>query len=287
LNALAAESEGNAALQTDLAQGYYKLGELPNKNLAQAEQNYQKGIAIHQNLLAADSHNLEYQKGLTIGWRKISNLRAVGGDLSAANDYLQKSIDILKTVVANEPNNLDYQKTLNDTEQDAFSVLFLLGKVREAARLNQKISALGERLFQSGAVTDEYERQFLISPFNEAKCLIFFGDYRRAIALLNVELERIETEAVNSNDTRYQYSLWAHRRALATALERQGQTRAKNRSAEFKPAPAFAGFKSCSTKIRILYKLNFCWKLSQNSKIKFRSSAFGRHFPRAKSYARA
>ncbi|HVE57716.1 MAG TPA: protein kinase [Pyrinomonadaceae bacterium] len=227
LDTLAAESDGNPGLEDELAQGYYNLSELPNINLADVERNTNKGIAIYQKLLAADSKNIAYRKQLAKGYALQSNVQKVRGDTSGALVLLQKSMTILEAVAADEPEVFEHKNMLREVEGSLATILMMMGRAQEALELSRKSRVLGEELVRLGKINDDFERMFAVLHFDECKSLIYLGDYQNSLELLRADYQIVsEQSAMHPNDTRFQYELWAYNRNLSTVLERTGNKKA-------------------------------------------------------------
>jgi non-specific serine/threonine protein kinase/serine/threonine-protein kinase len=223
LDALAAESEGNPQLQDELAQGYYNLSELPTINLADSERNIIKGMAIYENLLAAEPKNVNYRRQLAKGLALQSNNHKVRGDTSLALEYLQKSAAILESVVADEPATVEHKMQLREVEADTTTLLMMMGRARESLEVSRKAQTLGAELAQSGKIADDFERMLAALHFDECKSLTYLGDYQNSLELLEADLRLVEEQsAAHPNDTRFRYALWAYYRNLALTLEQSG-----------------------------------------------------------------
>jgi tRNA A-37 threonylcarbamoyl transferase component Bud32/tetratricopeptide (TPR) repeat protein len=227
LDVLAAESDGNPQLQDELAQGYYNLSQLPNINLADVDQNAQKGIAIYQNLLAADPPNIAYRKQLAKGYTLQANAQKVRGDTSGALALLQKSMTILEAVVADDPEVGKHRLLLQDVEAETAAILIITGRARESLEMSRKALALGAELVKLNAIDDDFERMLAVLHFDECKSLTYLGDYQGSLELLRADWSIVaEQAAAHPNDTRFRYEIWAYQRGLALAFERSGDKQA-------------------------------------------------------------
>ncbi|MBX7174185.1 MAG: protein kinase [Pyrinomonadaceae bacterium] len=227
LDTLAAESEGNPQLQDELAQGYYNLSELPNINLADVEQNLNKGVAIYQKLLSAEPKNVEYRQQLAKGFTLQANLQKVRGDTSGALSFLEKSSAILESVMADEPENFEGRAQLRDVDFDLASILLTMGRGQESLEIIRKSRILGEELIKAGKINDDFEQMLIGLHFEECKSLTYLGDYKTSLELLRADLEFVSKKAAaHPNDTRFRYELWAYHRGLALTLERNGDYQA-------------------------------------------------------------
>lgn len=227
LDTLAAESDGNPDLEDELAQGYYNLSELPNINLADVERNTNKGIAIYQKLLAADSKNITYRKQLAKGCILQSNVEKVRGDTSGALALLEKSMAILEAVAADEPEVLEHKNMLREVEGSLATILMMMGRARDALELSRKSRILGEELVKFGKINDDFEKMGAVLHFDECKSLTYLGDYQNSLELLRADFQIVsEQAAMHPNDTRFRYELWAYQRNLSIVLERTNNKKA-------------------------------------------------------------
>ncbi len=221
LDVLAAESENDPVLQDELAQGYYNLGLLPNKNLEQIEQNFQKGIALYTKLLQNEPRHLRFNQQLAKGLTELANVEKVRGKSRASFNYLQKAATILQTVLTDGDAGLETRRLLFEVESEKSSILFLSGRATEALEVSRRALALGEGL--KASETDDFQRLVDVSHYNICRSLIFSGDYQNALTQLKTDLaDWTENQRKYPTDTRFNYELWAYQRGLSLVYERSG-----------------------------------------------------------------
>jgi eukaryotic-like serine/threonine-protein kinase len=224
LDALVSDSDGNPALQDELAQSYYNLGLVPNHPSAQLVSTFfQKGIDLYLNLLADDPGNVRFNQQLTKGYTHLANVEKVRGRSDEALEYLTKANVSLTNILSNE-TDLETRRLSFEIEGERSAILILQGKASEALDSSRKLLAIGGELKNSETSSDEFDRASYTSRYNICKAMVYLGDYQNAINIQLTELsEWTDLQKQFPNDTRFQYQLWAIQRSLSVAFERNGK----------------------------------------------------------------
>jgi eukaryotic-like serine/threonine-protein kinase len=115
-DSLAAEAQGDVALQRELVSAYVKVGNVqgnPNNanlgNTAGALQSYRKALLIAQRLATSDPQT---RRPLAIVQEKMGDVLAATGDIRAAVDSAQASLAIFKSIAAAVPGDAAAQQSL-------------------------------------------------------------------------------------------------------------------------------------------------------------------------------
>lgn len=116
LDNLARESEGDPALQLELARAYERIGDVQGGlgtaslgRAAVALQSYRKALKIEESLAREGSTNLEVLQSLTTSYYKIGSLLMTTGDLVEAIESFRRGLNVIETAIESEPDNTENQ----------------------------------------------------------------------------------------------------------------------------------------------------------------------------------
>ena len=233
LDALAAESEGNAELQNELAQGYYNLGEMPDLNLADIERNHQKGIAIYKALLEREPENSQYRVRLARGFSRLANVQKMRGDIAGALDFSRQAIRILEAVVADEPTTPEFQTDLFTSYYETAVLLNYTGEAQTGLETARRAFALAEKLARLAPENKDYKEKMSHSRSVIAASLTYLGDYENALVQIRAaSAESLERHLKQPENVIHRYGLWAMNRRTGVILAADGQTVAALESLE-------------------------------------------------------
>ncbi len=114
LDSLAAEAEGDASLQRELAAGYKRLGDSQGfpyggslGDIAGALASYHKSLQMRQRLVQSDPHNISDQVDLAQTYRTIGALLYKTGDVQGGQDSTHKALEIIKPIAQAHDDNVD------------------------------------------------------------------------------------------------------------------------------------------------------------------------------------
>jgi tetratricopeptide (TPR) repeat protein len=112
LDRLARESQGDASLQQELAQGYLKIGDVEGNpygaNLgdsAQAIGNYRKALAIADALMARDPKDVQARQAAAKSHIDLSNVLPAVGKLPEALEHVNQALRLDDSLLAADPRN--------------------------------------------------------------------------------------------------------------------------------------------------------------------------------------
>ena len=86
-------------------------GALGNRNIAQDR--YERGQTLVQDLIQRDPNNAEWQRDLSVSYNKIGDISAARGDRDGALKAYQDGLEIRKLLAARDPNNAEWQRDLS------------------------------------------------------------------------------------------------------------------------------------------------------------------------------
>ncbi|MGI8467922.1 MAG: protein kinase domain-containing protein [Pyrinomonadaceae bacterium] len=223
LDALAAESSDNPALQDELAQAYFNSAQLPDMRLAEKDAILKKEIAIYQTLIAGNSENVHYREQMALGEIALGDITKIRGSAAGALELHQAGVALLEQVVKNEPDAAAHRVNLSNAYLNTATIYILKGDVEAASQMTQKVLTTTKELQKADAAEPD-----LNQIIDEAQIQIgveetLAGNYKMGIAELRRMLAEYKIENNKTpNDTRVNYYLWVINRRLAGALEKSG-----------------------------------------------------------------
>ncbi len=131
LDSLAAESQGDPALQRELAAAYERVGDVRGQayssaslgDRAGAEDSYLKALRIREALVAANLRCVENRRDLAGNYRKLGTLLGEGSEQARGLNYLNQSLTLYSELAAETPNDLQIQQQLADIHNSIGSAL--------------------------------------------------------------------------------------------------------------------------------------------------------------------
>ncbi len=209
LDSLANESQTDAALQSELASAYEKIGDLqgniakPNlSDFAGAIKSYEKAGAIRRNLPKMPGN----QTLLAENFRALANIRFVQNDIKGSLQNSEEALKIYETLLAENPSSFQLQTSFIETRLD-YSQTYSNNNQYEIAipLLRQALEEI-EKLEQNNVLTQKLS----------AKCLSYLGN---ALSWDNqqteAEIEMAKAVAISEklsaefpNDTNIRQTVW-------------------------------------------------------------------------------
>jgi tetratricopeptide (TPR) repeat protein len=116
LDGLAAEAQGNPALQLELAAAYEKVGDLQGAlgeaNLGQtpaAHRSYGQAVALREAVAAAGPSALEDRRALAMARKKLASMRMAAGDWAGATSLFEQVRELHASLAAERPGDFTAQ----------------------------------------------------------------------------------------------------------------------------------------------------------------------------------
>ncbi|MGI9035298.1 MAG: protein kinase domain-containing protein [Pyrinomonadaceae bacterium] len=227
LDELAAQSDGNPALQDELAQAYFNSIRLPDMTLAEKNSVSNKEIAIYQKLIAENASNIHYREQMALAEIQLGDITKVRGSVAEGIEFENRGVRLLEQIVKDEPDNAKHLLNLATAYFDLASLYIIKDDAQAAVNTTQKgLAAVEEARKLNSAEPELYD----LSEIGRLQWCIeqtLAGNYQAAIMTLREILaEHLIRQANSPNDTRIKYYLWVINRRLAEALEKSGDVRA-------------------------------------------------------------
>lgn len=223
LDALAAESGDNPALDDALARAYHNSAELPDMLLAKKELTFKKEIAIYQKLLAVDAANIHYRERLALAEMELGDITKVRGSLARGIELELHGVTLLEEIAAQDPDNIEHWLNLAGAEANIATLYISKNDAQEATRRTMKELNAVEKIKKLNPSEPKIDFLQNIGNAQLGSEQILAGDYVLAIQTLGKCLtDYKELQAKAPNDTKISYYLWGTNRRLANALEKKG-----------------------------------------------------------------
>ena len=125
LDSLAAESQNDAALQSELASAYEKIGDLQgnptNPNLIDLDaaiKSYEKANQMRRTAFEANQNDAEAARKLAENYRVLGNIDSQAGEIEASAKNTNAALGIYEKLVAENPASNDLQFSLAKVNYD-------------------------------------------------------------------------------------------------------------------------------------------------------------------------
>lgn len=225
LQILALDAEDNPALQDDLAQAYFNVGEMQQAagNVSEAEEYHQRAVAIYQKLEAEDPNNPAYLRGLGYGYGFLANIAYLRGETKRSSELYAKALPIFELLAVENPKDTKNLTDLWNAYTDYATSLYKLGESEKALAVADKGLAIALRINETE--NSKTENRYILCQSKGLQAAIYGlrGDYDKSIAQLKeviAESKKLQSEF--PEDTRFQYNLWANYRRLGIVYDKAG-----------------------------------------------------------------
>ena len=226
LDALAAESGDNPALQEQLAEAYFNSAQLPDMLLAEKDSTLKKEIAVYRKLLAADPQNIQYQEKIALANLALGDITKVRGSIADALELDRDALSTLERIAAKQPDDTDRRVNLASAYQEISLLYILEADAGNASEMSRKELAAIEEIRLKKPDEPALKQLFDIARIRVCTEQTMNGDFQTAISTLRQVLSEYETARAKSpNDTSVLYYLWVINRRLAVTLEKSGDLR--------------------------------------------------------------
>ncbi len=138
LDALAAESGENPALEDQLAQAYFNWSNLPDMPLTQKDEILKKEIEIYRRLLLNEPQNMKYSEKLALAEVRLSDISKVRGRIGEAVEYVTDANKLLENIMEKDSPNADRQNALAESYFYTARLFLLEKKLAKSAGINEK-----------------------------------------------------------------------------------------------------------------------------------------------------
>jgi len=189
LDRLAREASGDAALQSELAAAYVKVGDLqgnpyfPNVgDFAGAEQSYRKALAIREALARRAGDDLATRRDLAVCHDRIADILTNKDELAEAEKLYRQVIEIREAWLAAGRNDKDSRADLAKAYDKFGQTWFWLGDATRARDYYQKALKLREALAAEFPQDYTFSRALCISHVNIGDTYIQQDNYAAGIA---------------------------------------------------------------------------------------------------------
>jgi serine/threonine protein kinase len=200
-------SDLNPKAQADLATAYAVIGDVlgqPNSaNLGDpmaALANYEKSIAITEELAHHDPDNIELQRNLAIRYERAGNVHLFEQNREKALAYYEKSHAIKFTIAGKDP---DGQRNLSFSYNKLGDVYIKINRKEEAHDMYVKSLDIRKRLADLSPKNEGIQREYMVGLNRVGDVLMELGRKEEALERYEASLaRRIELAALQPDNTR-------------------------------------------------------------------------------------
>lgn len=198
LDALAAESDSNTALQLDLVWAYQNLGSLPDMTINESDEIFRKALVLTENLLSSRQTDPAARHRLAMLYLDMIYNSRLRGDVAFTLEYNRQAVSIVEEILGEEPDNPTFQEGFWTANYHYALTMLQLGRASEAIETGRKILPVAEHLYRTEQPgTNKYD---FIKPHSTRGAIgsgfSHTGDYQAAIKEFQTALDEILTEQV-------------------------------------------------------------------------------------------
>lgn len=153
LDSLSREVSDDPGLARELATAYQRVGDLQgNPNVANlgdsagALKNYEKAIALRNELLKRDPRDAGMRRDLAASHEAIADLLVTGGSSEAAVSHYERALAIHEELYKENPSSRPVRSLLVKSYQNVVNMLASSGKTQQAVELSAKALKISEAL---------------------------------------------------------------------------------------------------------------------------------------------
>ncbi len=196
LDALAAEADGNTALQLELVWAYQNLGSLPDKKLVENRAILEKAVALTEKIIAADPTNNDARERLAMLYLDLIFNSRLRGDVNFTLEYNRKAVAIIEDLRRQSADSPELKDSVWTVYYHYALTQQQLGKASETVETGRKILPVAEEAYR--AITPEASGYDYMKPHLTHAAIGFglnyAGEYRAAIIEFQTALAECQAE---------------------------------------------------------------------------------------------
>jgi non-specific serine/threonine protein kinase/serine/threonine-protein kinase len=188
LDGLAGEASGDAMLQLELAAAYQKIGDVQgNQNYSNlgdtpgALASYQKAVAIHEALIAAQPGHIQAHHDLSGSYVKIGDMLLQTGDSAKAKDTYLRALSVAEAARRVDSTPVPALRNLALCHHKVGNALMATNELADALTHHRAALELREAIAASAPTDVRAHREVSISAERMARVLRRQGDFSGAL----------------------------------------------------------------------------------------------------------
>ncbi len=226
LDSLAAEEGNDAALQSELADAYQKVGTITFDVDARLRI-YQKELAIRESLARAQPGNARYQRELAISYISIGDATADTGNLRGALENYRRALAIDQTLLKKMPADAGLYFGVADDFELVGQILQRTGQFDESLADGNQALATVQQAMNAGLTHPEFPQLLMVIHHSLARALVEKGDLAGGMehtrAALKLAEDMNQADPANATNRR---NLWVSHMKQAEVLVKSGDVAA-------------------------------------------------------------
>ncbi len=131
--------------------------------LAAAEGACRTAHRFFEVLAAADPHNAEWQRDLSVSWNKVGDVRVARGDLEGAREAYEAALAIMQRLAAADPENTEWQRDLSVSWDRLGDLRLARGDLDGAQEAYEARHAIARRLAAADPRNAEWQWDLVVS----------------------------------------------------------------------------------------------------------------------------
>jgi eukaryotic-like serine/threonine-protein kinase len=170
LDKLAKEAGQERSLQLELAAAYDKIGDIQGGlyeahlgKRQQADESYRKALAIREGLVAAEPHNVDFRRRLSISYTKMAEMLWVKAELAGSLEFHGKALEINKQLAAEVPDDTEIRFDLASSYMNFGHLLAASGRENEGLENTRRAVTLMEELSLANPSDPKIQRGLAVS----------------------------------------------------------------------------------------------------------------------------
>jgi non-specific serine/threonine protein kinase/serine/threonine-protein kinase len=230
LDRLSRESGRDVSLQMELAQAYFRVGDVqgsPNSanlgDLSGALASYEKGLAVLEKVAGAAGPGAGARRDLASGYERVAAVRAHRGETESATELVRRSLALREAEAATSPEDPQARPALAAAYAQLGSLLEVAGEIKAALDAQRKGLAIREARLLLAPGDPGARRDAAVSYEGIGRLLSVGGDTAGALASARkAHALREELAAASPGDARAQRDLATSSMRLADATAATG-----------------------------------------------------------------
>ena len=198
LHRLSLESAGDPQIQSELMDGYLKVGDVQNNlygphlgERAGAKQSYRKALEIAGALADAEPANQAARRNIARASGKLGDLAALGGDRKEALDHYRRALGVFEALAGKTPAGEARRDIVEITPRIGL-LQYQIGDLRGALASYSRSLALAEQWTDQDARNPEARRAFALASYRVGEMMARSGQTQAGLERLRRGLATFE-----------------------------------------------------------------------------------------------
>ena len=198
LDALAADSDGNADLQLEIVWAYQNLGTLPDKQLSESRKILEKAVALTEKILAARPADPKARERLAMLYLDMIYNSRLRGDVEYTLEYNRRALSIMDSIRRETAEAPEFEDGFWTVYYHYALTMQQLGRAPETLEAARKILPVAEAMYRDQSPDSDHYNY--IKPYLTRTAigyaLSYAGDWQAAARELEAALAACQAEQI-------------------------------------------------------------------------------------------